>query len=131
LWKLALSSCHESAYIRHCGVGIFKPDKIPGGTDWSRHKSATQGPRGVSNPFHYRATFKPFDLFKENPVARRRIEMFEYRHALVRLRAGDTLREIARSGLMGRDRLATFGALAKQEGWLAPQGPLPDDQTLS
>ena len=38
--------------------------------------------------------------------------MFEYRHALVRLRAGDTVREIARNGLMGRDRLGALRALA-------------------
>ena len=30
--------------------------------------------------------------------------MFQYRQVLVRLRAGDTTREIARSGLMGRDK---------------------------
>jgi hypothetical protein len=30
--------------------------------------------------------------------------MFQYRQVLVRLRAGDTTRQIARSGLMGRDK---------------------------
>ena len=30
--------------------------------------------------------------------------MFQYRQVLVRLRAGDSVREIARSGLMGRDK---------------------------
>ena len=34
--------------------------------------------------------------------------MFQYRQVLVRLRAGDTVREIARSGLMGRDKLGAL-----------------------
>jgi len=37
---------------------------------------------------------------KEAAVGRRRIEMFQYRQVLVRLRAGDAVREIARSGLL-------------------------------
>ncbi len=57
--------------------------------------------------------------------------MFQYRHALVRLRAGDTVREIARSGLMGRDRLGALRALAEQQGWLTPDAELPDDATLA
>ena len=57
--------------------------------------------------------------------------MFQYRHALVRLRAGDTVREIARSGLMGRDRLGALRALAEAQGWLSPQAELPDDATLA
>ena len=57
--------------------------------------------------------------------------MFQYRHALVRLRAGDTVREIARSGLMGRDRLSALRTLAEAQGWLAPEASLPDDATLA
>ncbi len=57
--------------------------------------------------------------------------MFQYRHALVRLRAGDTVREIARSGLMGRDRLGALRALAEQQSWLTPDAELPDDATLA
>jgi transposase len=57
--------------------------------------------------------------------------MFQYRQALVRLRAGDTVREIARSRLMGRDKLAALRALAEAQGWLAAQAELPDDQTLT
>ena len=51
-------------------------------------------------------------------MGRRRIEMFQYRQALVRLRSGDSVREIARSGLMGRDKLAQLQMLALQRGWL-------------
>lgn len=57
--------------------------------------------------------------------------MFQYRQALVRLRAGETVRQIARGALMGRDRLAVFRALAERHGWLAAQAPLPDDATLA
>ena len=64
-------------------------------------------------------------------MGRRRIEMYQYRQALVRLRAGDTVREIARSGLMGRDRLGVLRALAQQQGWLLPEVVLPDDATLA
>ena len=44
--------------------------------------------------------------------------MFQYRQVLVRLRAGDTVREIARSGLMGRDKLGELRSVAQQHGWL-------------
>ena len=37
--------------------------------------------------------------------------MFQYRQVLVRLRAGDTVREIARSGLMGRDKKVERGRM--------------------
>lgn len=50
-------------------------------------------------------------------MARRRIEMFQYRQALVRLRAGDSERDIARSGLMGRQKLAAVRELAQVQGW--------------
>jgi transposase len=57
--------------------------------------------------------------------------MFQYRQALVRLRAGDTVREIARSRLMGRDKLAALRALAEAQGWLAADAELPDDESLN
>ena len=47
--------------------------------------------------------------------------MFQYRQALVRLRQGDPNRDIARSGLMGRPKVALFRALAESAGWLAPE----------
>ena len=37
-------------------------------------------------------------------MARRSIEMYEYRQALMRMRQGDSEREIARSKLMGRSK---------------------------
>ena len=56
--------------------------------------------------------------------------MFQYRQVLVRMRAGDSVREIARSGLMGRDKLGALHALAKQHGWLNANIELPDDATV-
>lgn len=64
-------------------------------------------------------------------MARRRIEMFQYRQALLRLRQGDSEREIARSGLMGRPKAASFRALAQRHGWLDPQAALPTDAELA
>ena len=57
--------------------------------------------------------------------------MFQFRQILVRLRQGDTDREIARSGLMGRRKAAAFRALCQQQGWLDPTIALPEDLTLS
>lgn len=57
--------------------------------------------------------------------------MFQYRQVLVRLRAGDSERELARSGLMGRDKLASFRALASRHGWLDFAAELPDDAEIA
>jgi len=57
--------------------------------------------------------------------------MFQYRQALVRLRAGEPVREIARSGLMGRDKLGELRALAHSRGWLTAGAELPDDATIA
>ena len=64
-------------------------------------------------------------------MGRRRIEMFQYRQVLVRLRAGDTVREIARSGLMGRDKLAALRTVAQQHGWLDTTRELPADEVIA
>jgi transposase len=57
--------------------------------------------------------------------------MFQYRAVLVRLRQGDTDRDIARSRLMGRRKLAAFRALAQQQGWLIAEAPLPEDAAIA
>ena len=57
--------------------------------------------------------------------------MFQFRQALVRLRAGDTVREIARTGLMGRDKLGELVAMAREHGWLDASTELPDDQAIA
>jgi len=57
--------------------------------------------------------------------------MFQYRQILVRLRQGDTDRQVARSGLMGRRKAAAFRALCQQQGWLEPGATLPEDAVLA
>ena len=42
--------------------------------------------------------------------------MYEYRQALMRMRQGDSEREIARSKLMGRSKAARFRELARAQG---------------
>lgn len=56
--------------------------------------------------------------------------MFQYRQVLVRLRAGDSVREIARSGLMGRDKLGVLRAVAQQHGWLDASADVPGDEAI-
>ena len=57
--------------------------------------------------------------------------MFQYRQVLVRLRQGDSDRDIARAGLMGRVKVAAFRALAARHGWLDSATALPDDAELA
>ena len=64
-------------------------------------------------------------------MGRRRIEMHEYRNVLIRLRAGDGDREIARLGLMGRVKVASFREHAHSLGWLQAESPLPDTETIA
>lgn len=64
-------------------------------------------------------------------MANRRFELFEYRQVLVRMRQGDSDRDIARGGLMGRKKLTTVRREALALGWLDPAQPLPDDATIA
>ena len=57
--------------------------------------------------------------------------MFQYRQVLVRLRAGDSERDLARCGLMGREKLARVRAIAAQQGWLDPGSELPDEAAIA
>jgi hypothetical protein len=57
--------------------------------------------------------------------------MYQYRSALVRMRQGDSDRDIARSKTMGRKKLAQVREMAGQRGWLSPEFPLPDDGVLA
>ena len=57
--------------------------------------------------------------------------MFQYRQVLVRLRQGDSERDIARSGLMGRRKARELREVAAREGWLAAETALPDDQAIA
>lgn len=64
-------------------------------------------------------------------MGRRRIEMHHYRQALMRMRQGDSDRDIAKSGLMCRTNAAGFRALAEAQGWLDAAAALPDDATIA
>ena len=57
--------------------------------------------------------------------------MFQYRQILLRLRQGDTDRQIARSGLVGRRKIAAFRALCRNHGWLDTAVALPEDTTVA
>ena len=50
-------------------------------------------------------------------MSKRKIEMHHYRQALLRMRQGDSDRDIARSGLMGRRTAASLRSLASERGW--------------
>ena len=51
-------------------------------------------------------------------MANRRLEMYEYRQVLVRIRQGDSDRGIRRAGLMGRCKAKEVRAIAQEQGWL-------------
>lgn len=57
--------------------------------------------------------------------------MYQYRNALVRMRQGDSDRDIARSKTMGRKKLAQVREIAGEQGWLTPESILPDDAILA
>jgi len=59
-------------------------------------------------------------------MANRRIEMHEYQEALYRMRKGQTDRAISRDGVLGRHKAAAFRLLAKQQGWLEEDSPMPE-----
>ena len=63
-------------------------------------------------------------------MSNRRFEMYEYRQALHRMRLGQSNRTIAKSGLMGRRKAAELKRIAKAQGWLNKEAPLPDDALL-
>ena len=54
--------------------------------------------------------------------------MHQYRHILVRMRLGETDRQIARAGLMGRRKAAAVRQRAQQQGWLTT---VPEAQHVS
>ena len=57
--------------------------------------------------------------------------MFQYRAVLVRLRQGDSDRDVARARLMGRPKVAALRALAIKHGWLVADAPLPEDAEIA
>lgn len=57
--------------------------------------------------------------------------MYQYRQVLVRMRRGDSDREIARSKGMGRKKLAQLRVIAAERNWLAADSFIPEDLELS
>lgn len=64
-------------------------------------------------------------------MGNRRFEMFQFRQALVRMRLGDSDRDISRSRLMGRKKAGTLRELAQREGWLDLSRPVPDEAAIA
>lgn len=58
----------------------------------------------------------PRRFFAGGLMSRRKIEIHHYRQALKRMRQGDSDRDIAKSGLMGRRTTATLRTLAGEQG---------------
>lgn len=57
--------------------------------------------------------------------------MHHYRQALLRMRQGDSDRDIAAARVMGRPKAAQWRRLAAEQGWLDTAQPLPDDQAIA
>lgn len=64
-------------------------------------------------------------------MGKRSFEMYQYRQVLVRMRQGDSDRDIARDGLMGRKKLGRVRAAAVEQSWLDADAALPDDEALA
>lgn len=56
--------------------------------------------------------------------------MHEIRHVIARMRLGESDRDIARAGAMGRPKAAQLRALALEQGWLDLSRPLPPNDVL-
>ncbi len=57
--------------------------------------------------------------------------MHHYRQALLRMRQGDSDRDIAAARVMGRPKAAQWRHIARAQGWLDPAQPLPDDEAIA
>jgi transposase len=63
-------------------------------------------------------------------MSNRKFEMYEYRQVIVRLRLGESVRAIAKSGAGGRRKIQTIYEIALEQGWLKTSCKIPDDETL-
>ena len=57
--------------------------------------------------------------------------MHHYRQALLRMRQGDSDRDIAAARVMGRPKAAQWRRIAGEHGWLDPALPLPEDPAIA
>ena len=58
-------------------------------------------------------------------MSNRTFEMYQYRQVLVRMRLGESDRQINANGLMGRRTTAKLRKKATRLGWLDPDKELP------
>ena len=64
-------------------------------------------------------------------MARRTFEMYQYRQALVRMRQGDSDRQIAAARIMGRQKAACLRQSCLEHNWLDPTVAMPEDEVLA
>lgn len=57
--------------------------------------------------------------------------MHHYRQALLRIRQGDSDRDIAAARVVGRPKAAQWRHIARAKGWLDLALPLPDDEAIA
>ena len=57
--------------------------------------------------------------------------MFQYRQALVRMRQGDSDRQIAAARIMGRRTAARLRELGTEHHWLDVASPMPADEAIA
>ena len=57
--------------------------------------------------------------------------MHHFRQALLRMRQGDSDRDIAAAGVMGRPKAAQWRRIASERGWLEQTHPLPGDEAIA
>lgn len=60
-------------------------------------------------------------------MANRRFEMFQYQQILFHMRSGESDRDLARAGVVGRRKAGEVRKLAIAQGWLDPARPLPSE----
>ena len=63
-------------------------------------------------------------------MANRRFAVHEIRHVISRMRLGESDRQIATAGLMGRAKAGKLRLLAQDQGWLNKDSPLPDNEVI-
>ncbi len=63
-------------------------------------------------------------------MANRRFAVHEIRHVIARMRLGESDRQIAKAGLMGRVKAGKLRLLAQDQGWLNKDSPLPANEVI-
>jgi len=64
-------------------------------------------------------------------MANRRFDMHEIRNVLIRMRLGETDRQISRAGFIGRHKAGRLRELASEQGWLDQDAPPPANDVIA